>query len=115
MTHDLNLLTVRSFLVIAEKNGLKAAAEAIGRTESAISLQIKQLETLVGTQLFEREGRGMKLTSAGERFIAFAQRMLALQDELRSKIAEINTPTMQGEISQYPNNNPHEVAVPINL
>jgi DNA-binding transcriptional LysR family regulator len=62
--------------------GFGEAAARLGRTPSAISLQMKRLQESVGSALFRKEGRGLGLTDAGEIALRYARRMLALNDEL---------------------------------
>ena len=59
-----NLVT---FLRIAELQNFSKAAEQLGYSQSAVTMQIKQLEAELGAQLFERIGKQVKLTQAGER------------------------------------------------
>ncbi|MGD9418572.1 MAG: LysR family transcriptional regulator, partial [Verrucomicrobiota bacterium JB025] len=55
----------RTFLVIAETGSFSKASEVIGRTPSAVSMQVKKLETLLGTAVFAREGRSVRMTAEG--------------------------------------------------
>lgn len=57
------------------------AAVELGRSQSAISMQLKKLEQQAGTQLFVRKGRGLVPTEAGEALAAYARRIVALNDE----------------------------------
>ena len=59
------------------------AAVQLGRSQSAVSMQLKKLEYQAGTQLFTRTGRGLVPTAAGEAFVAYARRIVALNDEAR--------------------------------
>ncbi len=81
-TLNLDLDTLRTLVVANELGGYGQAAERLGRTPSAISLQMKRLQEDVGVDLFRKRGRGLALTEAGERTLACARRMLALNDEL---------------------------------
>lgn len=65
MSH-LNSDHLRTFLAIEQAGSVTGGAERIGRSQSATSLQIRQLEEVVGKPLFERHGRGVALTTAGE-------------------------------------------------
>lgn len=78
---DLDIALLRSFLTVSRSGSMRAAALRIGRTQSAVSLQIKRLEALVGEELFHRTGSGVALTVAGERFFPGAERVLAAHDE----------------------------------
>ncbi|MCG7625047.1 LysR family transcriptional regulator [Epibacterium sp. Ofav1-8] len=77
----LDIALLRSFIAVARAGSIRAAAGRIGRTQSAISLQIKRLEEIVGDTLFHRTGTGLVLTLAGERFVLGADRILAAHDE----------------------------------
>lgn len=61
---------------------LAQAAERLGRTPSAISLQMKRLQDDLGTPLFRKRGRGLALTEAGEVALTYARRILAVHDDL---------------------------------
>lgn len=85
----LDLDALRAFLAIADRGGVSAAADRIGRTPAAVSMQLKKLETVLGATLFSRPNassadggrRGMRLTPAGERLLGPARRMLDLEAE----------------------------------
>jgi DNA-binding transcriptional LysR family regulator len=76
---DPDLLKV--FVIVAERGGFTRAAVALNRTQSAVSMQIKRLEEGVGAPLFQRDGRRVRLSSAGEALLGYARRMLALNEE----------------------------------
>jgi DNA-binding transcriptional LysR family regulator len=79
---NLDLDTLRTLCVAHDSGGLTAAAGRLGRTPSAISLQMKRLQEDLGTPLFRKRGRGLALTEAGEVALAYARRILAVNDEL---------------------------------
>src|SRR6266702_8450387 len=79
---NLDLDTLRAFSIVHEVGGLTQAADRLGRTPSAISLQMKRLQDDLGTRLFRKRGRGLALTEAGEVSLTYARRILALHDEL---------------------------------
>ncbi|MDP2700271.1 LysR family transcriptional regulator [Thalassospira sp.] len=81
---DADLL--RSFVAFAECGSFNRAADRIGRTPSAFSMQMKRLEELVGNRLFERDGRNVTLTDEGITFVGYARRILSLQDEAMGKL-----------------------------
>ncbi|AJD50229.1 transcriptional regulator [Thalassospira xiamenensis M-5 = DSM 17429] len=82
---------LRSFVAFAECGSFNRAADRIGRTPSAFSMQMKRLEDLVGNKLFEREGRNVFLTSEGITFVGYARRILSLQDEAMGKMRDHST------------------------
>lgn len=88
---DLELL--RSFVTIADLGSFTRAAGHLGRTQSAISLQIKRLEELLGRQVMKRGPRHLHLTRDGEKLLAHARQMLRLND---SAIADLTEPEVAG-------------------
>lgn len=78
---NFDLTALRSFLAVAETGGVTRAAAAVNLTQSAVSMQIRRLETFLDTALLDRAGRGVVLTPAGEQLAAYARRLLALNDE----------------------------------
>jgi DNA-binding transcriptional LysR family regulator len=79
---NLDLDTLRSFSKAHELGSLAQAAEQLGRTPSAISLQMKRLQDDLGIVLFRKDGRALALTEAGVVVLDYARRILALNDEL---------------------------------
>lgn len=78
---DLDLDLLRCFVLVAESRGFTAAGEALGLTQSAVSLRIKRLEEIVRRRLFRRTSRAVELTREGETLLGYARRLLALNDE----------------------------------
>ncbi|MRR56803.1 MAG: LysR family transcriptional regulator [Deltaproteobacteria bacterium] len=79
ITFDLDAL--RSFVIGIELGGFSKAADRIGRSASAVSAQLKKLEEQIGSPILQKAGRGLVLTPTGERFLGYARRLLALNDE----------------------------------
>jgi DNA-binding transcriptional LysR family regulator len=79
VTFDLDVL--RSFVAGVELGSFAKAAERLGRSTSAVSAQLKKLEEQVGTPVLRKSGRGMVLTETGETMLAYARRLLELNDE----------------------------------
>ena len=73
---------LRTFVTVAERKNLTHAAQAIGRTQSAVSVQIKKLEALLAVKLFKREARGMSLSPEGEQLLQTAQRLIHELDRI---------------------------------
>ncbi|MBI0433224.1 LysR family transcriptional regulator [Roseomonas sp. KE0001] len=78
---DLDLDLLRCFVQVAERGGFTAGAAALGLTQSAVSLKVKRLEELLQKRVLERTSRSIALTREGETLLAYARRMLALNDE----------------------------------
>lgn len=91
----LDLDCLRSFVTIAELGSFTAAGERLGRTQSAVSLQIKRLEDQTGRRLFLRTPRALSLTGDGERLLGPARQMLRLND---AALAEMREPEMAGRV-----------------
>jgi DNA-binding transcriptional LysR family regulator len=81
MAINLDLSILRTLIAVVRNGSFARAAERVGRSESAVSLQLKRLEEQVGQKMFHRAGRNMVLTEAGERMLAYAERLIALNDE----------------------------------
>lgn len=95
MPFHLDSIALKSFIAIAETGTFSQAADTVGRTQSALSLQIKKLEEAIGCSLFERTSRSVKLTEKGEIFLGYAKRIIELQWEVASRLKE---PDVEGEI-----------------
>ncbi len=78
---NLDIDALRSFAAVAEQRNFTRAAERVSRTQSAVSVQIKNLELRLGFALFERSKRAVALTPRGEQLLAYAHEMLRLNDE----------------------------------
>lgn len=72
----LNSDLLRAFVTIAEQGHLTLASERLNRTQSALSVQLKKLETSLAATLFERHPKGMKLTAEGEKLLPIARGIL---------------------------------------
>lgn len=81
MPRHLDLSALRSFAAVAEAGGVTRAAALVNLTQSAVSMQIKRLEDGLGLALLDRTARSVRLTGEGEQLLAYARRMLALNDE----------------------------------
>ena len=92
---NLDLDLVRTFAAIAQSGSFTRAAEAMRRQQSTISLQVKRLEDQLGRKLLDRNPHAVKLTSDGETFLAYARRLLDLNDEV---VARVNEPAMRGTV-----------------
>lgn len=77
---DLEIDLLRAFTTVAETGSFTAAADVVGRSQSAVSQKIIRLEELLGRPLFKRTSRSLVLTSEGERLLSAARRMLEFND-----------------------------------
>ncbi|MFC7974460.1 LysR family transcriptional regulator [Streptomyces cinereoruber] len=77
---DLDVAQVRAFVRTAEELHFGRAAETLGISQQALSKRIARLESLLRTRLFLRDGRGVRLTAAGQRFLRPARRTVAAAD-----------------------------------
>lgn len=88
---DTDLISLRSLVAIADLGSFSAAANGVGRTQSAVSLQIAKLEDRLQTKLLERTSRKVAPTPAGELLIAYARRILATADEAATALSAPET------------------------
>lgn len=77
---------LRTFINVIDLRSYTRAGEQLGRTQPAVSLQMKKLEDLVGVQLFAKDG-GVVATEAGEMVATYGRQMLALNDELMLRVS----------------------------
>jgi DNA-binding transcriptional LysR family regulator len=86
---------LRSFVLIAEGGSFTRAAQTVGRTQSAVSMQIRRLEDVLGQPLLIRNGRGIELTPHGEWLLDRARQLLTLNDEI---MASFRSPAVAGRV-----------------
>ncbi|WP_370206023.1 LysR substrate-binding domain-containing protein [Pararhodobacter marinus] len=86
MTPNFDMDALRTIIVGTDLGSFARAAVQLGRSQSAVSMQVKKLEQQAGTPLFMRKGRGLVPTEAGEALIAYARRIVALNDEAAQQI-----------------------------
>ena len=87
MIRNLDTALIRTFVTVADKASMTAAANALHLTQGAVSQQVKRLEETLGCSLFERDRRGLRLTRPGERLFGKAKRLLGLNDEIWAEMA----------------------------
>ena len=85
------------FHAVAKHLSFTRAADALFMTQPAVTFQIKQLEEQYNTRLFERRHGGISLTPAGELVLGYAERILALSDEMETRLGEM-TGEMRGPL-----------------
>lgn len=86
---------LRTFVAIADHENFTRAAVAVGRTQSAVSMQMKRLEDTVGAPLFERGPRGVVLTRKGNELVVNARQIVELIDQTAASIAG---PELDGQV-----------------
>jgi DNA-binding transcriptional LysR family regulator len=87
MMHDIETSLLRTFVTIAESGGFTAAARRLGKTQAAVSMQLRRLEEDLGSVLLERASRGMALTEAGYILMPYAQKILGASVSARQALA----------------------------
>lgn len=89
MTNQLDLRDLRYFEAIAEVGHLGRAAEKVHRSQPALTGCVRRLEEALGTALFERVGRGIRLTAAGEALAKRARGLRVAAEDTAREIAEV--------------------------
>jgi LysR family transcriptional regulator, low CO2-responsive transcriptional regulator len=79
---------LRTFLEVAKQGSFSRAGQKVFRSQSAVSAQIRQIESEYGERLLDRSGKTVRMTPAGEVFREYAQRMLSLRDESLRAVAD---------------------------
>jgi DNA-binding transcriptional LysR family regulator len=93
MNRNLDIDLLRTLVAIADAGSFTAAAERVGRTQSAVSMQMRRLEEQIERPLFERDGRTVTFTAAGQDLLVYARRILRLQD---AALSSLRQPEMEG-------------------
>src|SRR5215831_14121594 len=89
---------LRAFCTVVERRSFSQAAERLGVTQPAVSLQVRALEKRLGLQLLDRSGRRVEPTEAGARLFRSAQRLLALEEDLVNELAADAEGELQGTL-----------------
>jgi DNA-binding transcriptional LysR family regulator len=87
---SMDIESLKAFLVVAEQRSFSSAAHALHLTQPAISKRIASLESQLGYQLFDRIGRNIQLTEAGQVLLPRARHILAEMEETRRAIADLS-------------------------
>ena len=103
---NLDITTLRAFVAVAESGGGTRAAGFLHLTQSAVSMQLKRREELLDLDLLDRSGRSIALTASGEQLLVYARRMVALNDEV---ITRLTDQAYEGEITLGV---PHDIVYP---
>jgi DNA-binding transcriptional LysR family regulator len=89
---------LQAFCEVVERKSFSLAAERLGVTQPAVSLQVRSLEKRLGTQLLDRSGRRVEPTESGLKLFRSAQRLLALEEEIVNELAEGATGELDGTL-----------------
>jgi DNA-binding transcriptional LysR family regulator len=104
-----------AFCAVVERRSFSQAADRLGVTQPAVSLQVRALEKRLGTQLLDRSGRRVEPTEAGWRLYRGAQRMLALEGQLVAEVAATGEGALAGDLVLGASTGPAAVAIPVAL
>jgi len=104
-----------AYCAVVERRSFSQAAERLGVTQPAVSLQVRALEKRLGTQLLDRSGRRVEPTEAGWRLYRGAQRMLALEDQIVAGVAASAEGELAGDLVLGASTGPAAIAVPVAL
>ena len=104
-----------AFCAVVERRSFSQAAERLGVTQPAVSLQIRSLEQRLGRRLLDRSGRRVEPTEAGLRLYASAQRLLALEESLLEELAEGDEGALTGALDRGASTGPGGTIVPLLL
>ena len=104
-----------AFCAVVERRSFSQAADRLGVTQPAVSLQVRALEKRLGTQLLDRSGRRVEPTEAGWRLYRGAQRLLALEDQLVADVAATSEGELSGDLVLGASTGPAAIAVPLLL
>jgi DNA-binding transcriptional LysR family regulator len=104
-----------AFCAVVERKSFSQAAELLGISQPAVSLQIRSLEERLGTQLIDRSGRRVEPTEAGSRLYRGAQRLLALEEQLLEDVAAGDEGPLHGRLELGASSGPGETVLPLLL
>ncbi|NIZ10471.1 LysR family transcriptional regulator [Pseudooceanicola sp. HF7] len=104
---NLDMTSLRSFVAVADHGGVTKAAGMLNFTQSAVSMQLKRLEEMLGIDLLDRSNRRVSLTAAGEQLLSYARRMVEMNDEA---MARLTSKKYEGEIIMGV---PHDIVYPV--
>jgi DNA-binding transcriptional LysR family regulator len=104
-----------AFCAVVERKSFSQAAERLGVTQPAVSLQVRALEKRLDVQLLDRSGRRVEPTEAGWQLYRGAQRMLQLEEQLLDQLAAEGDGAIGGELSIGASTGPAAIVVPLLL
>lgn len=88
ISEQIGLDLLRTYVAVCRQGSMSRVAAQTGRTQSALSMQMRRLENLLERHLFHRTGRGVVPTPEGELFLGYATRILALSDEALARLRQ---------------------------
>ena len=104
-----------AFCEVVDRRSFSLAAERLGVTQPAVSLQVRSLEKRLGTKLLDRSGRRVEPTEAGLRVYRGAQRLLALEAQLLEEVAGEPGEELSGDLRLGASTGPAAIVVPLLL
>jgi DNA-binding transcriptional LysR family regulator len=104
-----------AFCAVVERKSFSQAADRLGVTQPAVSLQIRSLEERLGQRLFDRSGRRVEPTEAGLRLYRGAQKLLALEQQVLEDVAGDEDGELRGELAIGAATGPGATVVPVLL
>src|SRR6266487_246787 len=104
-----------AFCAVVERKSFSQAADRLGVTQPAVSLQIRSLEQRLGRRLLDRSGRRVEPTEAGLRLYASAQKLLALEEQLLEDVASDDEGAVDGTLELGASTGPGGSVVPVLL
>jgi DNA-binding transcriptional LysR family regulator len=104
-----------AFCAVVERRSFSQAAEQLGVTQPAVSLQIRSLEKRLGTQLLDRSGRRVEPTEAGNRLYRSAQRLLAMEEQLLADLGDEAEGELAGRLEIGASTGPGGTVLPVVL
>jgi DNA-binding transcriptional LysR family regulator len=104
-----------AFCAVVERRSFSQAAEQLGVTQPAVSLQIRSLEKRLGMQLLDRSGRRVEPTEAGQRLYRSAQRLLAMEEQLLAELGDDEDGELNGRLEIGASTGPGGTVLPVVL
>jgi DNA-binding transcriptional LysR family regulator len=104
-----------AFCAVVERKSFSQAAERLGISQPAVSLQIRSLEQRLGRQLLDRSGRRVEPTEAGSRLYRGAQRLLALEEQVIDQVTGASEGDLRGRLELGASSGPGETVLPLLL
>ena len=104
-----------AFCAVVELHSFSQAAERLGVTQPAVSMQIRALEERFGQRLLDRSGRRVEPTEAGQRLYRGAQRLIAFEEQLQNEVASVEDGELRGRLQIGSSTGPGDRVLPLLL